>query len=84
MVVLLNHPVSHRNFFGKNAAARCKKSRSCFRTAWSRLSPAAPPVPSVATDVSGGGSLPAAGTLDSDIISQLRMLTAESMNNGRL
>ena len=37
-VVLLDHPVSHRDSFAKNAAARRKKSRSCFKTAFSRRS----------------------------------------------
>src|SRR5574337_673224 len=37
-VVLLDHLVSHRDSFAKNAAARRKKSRSCFKVAFSRLS----------------------------------------------
>lgn len=37
-VVLLDHSISHRHSFAKNAAARRKKSRSCFKIVFSRLS----------------------------------------------
>jgi hypothetical protein len=36
-VVLLKHWISRRDSFAKNAAARFKKSRSCFKVAFSRL-----------------------------------------------
>jgi hypothetical protein len=36
--VFLNDSVSHRDSFAKNAAARFKKSRSCFKILFSRRS----------------------------------------------
>jgi hypothetical protein len=43
--VLLDRAVSHWDSLAKNAAARFKKSRSCFKTSFSRLSRRALPVP---------------------------------------